>query len=114
VSVVAFLHRIPLPCLSHLRSETPFLAHLTMTAEPIQKTRTSDTPTGAGCLLVQVKMRPKPQITNIIIPLSGIRTLQAAIAKNGPLPFMLAPCFGLKHITECTAVIAMIAFVRRH
>src|SRR3954454_11652059 len=40
VPLVATLHRVLLPCLSHLRSEAPFLAHLIMTADPIQKTQT--------------------------------------------------------------------------
>src|SRR5438067_8972943 len=40
VPVVATLHRVALPCLSHLRSEAPFLVHLIITAQPIQKTET--------------------------------------------------------------------------
>jgi hypothetical protein len=45
VPVVAALQPTPLPFLSHLRSEAPFLTHLIVTADPIHKGRSVRRPT---------------------------------------------------------------------
>ena len=70
VPVVAILHRVRLPCLSHLRSEAPFLAHLIVTAEPIQKTQTvrAATPRQAQAAYQSTNQyATEAQIANIII-----------------------------------------------
>ena len=71
VPVVATLQRVPLPCLSHLRCEAPFLAHLIMTAEPIQKTQTVQraTPRQVQAAYQSTNQyATEAQTANIIIP----------------------------------------------
>jgi hypothetical protein len=45
VPFIGTLQPLPLPCLNHLRSEAPFLAHLIVTADAIHKGRSIRRPT---------------------------------------------------------------------